>query len=293
MDLIGVVARVNTVSFDACVQFASDHVVDGLLMQQPPGIGSAASAGMGLVRRAIITWLFTYLGSILLYFAFAGLDYYVVFVRYKERFVPHYQPNLKEMRREMWLSSWSLLVMAALTTPAEVAFQLGYGKIYHDVSEYGWLYLLVSPILFLVFSDTLIYFIHRGLHHPAVYKYCHKWHHSFIHTTPFAAFAFHPIDGFLQGIAYQVFVFCFPFHATMHLVSLAAVGLWTVNIHDRTTLNIPLVNGAAHHNIHHTTFKSNYGQYFIVWDWIFGTFKDPNGAHKEEKEEDVYGKKNL
>lgn len=151
--------------------------------------------------------------------------------------------------------------------------------------------------MFVFFSDTLIYFIHLGLHHRLVYKHLHKPHHSFIDTTPFAAFAFHPIDGFLQGVPYQLYVFCLPIHATLHLVTLTAVGVWTINIHDRVTYHIPGINGAGHHRVHHKTFKNNYGQYTVFWDKVFGTFTDPmewmqQGA-KEDREENVYGKKYL
>ncbi|GJD08052.1 Lathosterol oxidase [Galdieria sulphuraria] len=120
-------------------------------------------------------------------------------------------------KNEIWMSTWSLFVMSAFTTPMEVLVQLGYSKVYHRVEDYGWFYLIISPFLFVFFSDTLIYFIHLGLHHRLVYKHLHKPHHSFIDTTPFAAFAFHPIDGFLQGVPYQLYVFCLPIHASLHL----------------------------------------------------------------------------
>jgi len=53
----------------------------------------------------------------------------------------------------------------------------------------------------------------------------------------------------------------------MHLASLAIVGLWTINIHDRVDMGIPLINGAGHHRVHHLTFNHNYGQYFVICDW--------------------------
>jgi len=319
MDLIGAVARVNTISMDFVVEWLSENVVDPLVApvaEVVPKWNSSSwgtvlderldevnehdtysfvenSGEIGLVQRALVTWMFLYVGSVIMYLLVASIDYFVVFIWQQKRLVPGYKPNYAEIRREIRVSLLSLVVMTLFTTPLEVAFQLGYGKLYHDPTQYGWTYLVLSPVLFVVFSDSLIYWIHRGLHHRVVYKYIHKLHHSFIHTTPYAAFAFHPVDGFLQGVPYQLFVLFFPLHATIHLVTLAAVGLWTINIHDRTTLNIPLVNGAAHHNIHHTTFKSNYGQYLVCWDAFFGTHKDPSSRVQQQTEEEVYGKKYL
>jgi len=295
MDIVGFAARMNTVSFDYFVQWINHHVFDSacaLMNYNECIVGE--NGDMSLLRRAMITWIFIYLSSLVLYFVFASLDYYLIFIKYQKQLLPNYKPNLPEIRREIYVSSWSLAVMSALTVPMEILIQLGYGKIYHDPMQYGLTYLIISPILFLVFSDSLIYWIHRGLHHPLVYKTLHKLHHSFVHTTPYSAFAFHPLDGFAQGLPYQVFVMLFPFHSALHMISLGVVGLWTINIHDRVTLNIPYVNGAAHHDIHHTTFRSNYGQYFIFWDKLFGTFRDPKSMqNKVLTEEEVYGKKNL
>ncbi|KNZ53924.1 C-5 sterol desaturase [Puccinia sorghi] len=56
------------------------------------------------------------------------------------------------------------------------------------------------------------YLIHRFEHHPIVYKHIHKTHHKWVIPTPFASYAFHPLDGFLQSVPYHVFIFIFPFH---------------------------------------------------------------------------------
>jgi|TARA_B100001142_G_scaffold329563_1_gene393351 Delta7-sterol 5-desaturase len=140
----------------------------------------------------------------------------------------------------------------------------------------GWFYLLFgAPALFLMFSDTCVYWIHRLLHHRLFYASIHKLHHKYKETTPFSSYAFHPLDGWLQGCPYHLFVFLFPMHHVSYFMALAAVGLWTINIHDRTTLNLPYVNGSAHHTIHHTGFNYNYGQYFVFWDVLGGSFRDP------------------
>ena len=129
--------------------------------------------------------------------------------------------------------------------------------------------------MFLLFSDTCVYWIHRALHHRLLYAPIHKLHHKYKETTPFSSYAFHPLDGWLQGCPYHIFVFIFPMHHISYFCALAIVGLWTINIHDRTTYRIPFINGAAHHTIHHTGFTYNYGQYFVFWDIFGATFKDP------------------
>lgn len=286
MEAVTLVGRLPHVS--------AEHVVENLSALLDDTLGLTPSPEISLVRRFLINWAMMYIGSLLLYFVVAGLDYLIVFGLFASRLLPKGYVARVDLRREIATSVWSLLTMTAMSVAPEMGVQLGYSKVYHNVSDHGIPYLLLSPFLFLAFSDCLIYFLHRGLHHRLLYKYLHKPHHSFIHTSPFAAFAFHPVDGWVQGIPYHIFGFLFPMHGVMHLASLAVVSMWTINIHDRVTLGIPGVNGAAHHTIHHTTFKSNYGQYTTLWDKLFGTFHDPRDVKATEVVKDAekiaYGK---
>ncbi|KAJ3051546.1 Lathosterol oxidase [Quaeritorhiza haematococci] len=62
----------------------------------------------------------------------------------------------------------------------------------------------------------------------------------------------------------------------LSLILFVAVQVWTVNIHDNLFLTKNnIINGAAHHTIHHLEFNYNYGQYFTFWDRIFGTHRFP------------------
>jgi lathosterol oxidase len=113
----------------------------------------------------------------------------------------------------------------------------------------------------------------------------HKLHHKYKETTPWSAFSFHPLDGFAQSVPYHLFALFFPMHSRLYTATLMLVGLWTVNIHDRMTLRLWGVNGAAHHTVHHVAFNYNYGQYFTWSDHVFGTFKDPHVSWPYELDE--------
>ncbi|KAK1146912.1 c-5 sterol desaturase [Aspergillus melleus] len=110
------------------------------------------------------------------------------------------------------------------------------------------------------FTDCGICFIHRGLHHPWVYKHLHKAHHKWIVSTPFASYAFHPRR---RKIAY--------------LALFGFVTIWTVMIHDgEYALNSPVVNGSACHTIRHYYFNYNYGQFTTLWDRLGGSYRKAN-----------------
>ena len=104
-----------------------------------------------------------------------------------------------------------------LTAPIFVAEVRGHSQLYTDVGSgwQNWGYLLFSASLFMVFNDTLIYWIHRALHTKLLYKHIHKTHHKWLVPTPFASHAFHPVDGWLQSLPYHLFVFLIPFHKVL------------------------------------------------------------------------------
>lgn len=58
-----------------------------------------------------------------------------------------------------------------------IVFQFNIFNFGSGVILTGWWTIAGSVIAFLMFTDCLIYFIHRGLHHKLVYKHFHKYHH--------------------------------------------------------------------------------------------------------------------
>lgn len=222
------------------------------------------------VSLFLITWVFGYV----LYLVVAGLSYRFVYdpANFKH---PKYLKN--QVKLELRQSLTSIPVMTSLTVPWFVLELQGYSKLYMDPSKYGWWYMVFQFPLFLLFTDMLIYCIHRWLHWPSVYKHLHKPHHKWIVPTPFASHAFHPVDGYLQSLPYHVFPFIFPLHKISYVVLFMIVNVWTVLIHDGEYLaHDPVVNGSACHTIHHLYFNYNYGQYTTLWDRLGGSYRHPD-----------------
>jgi len=255
---------------DEIVSVTNHYIVDPYLL----GVETKDDSQYTVFRQFMVMWGLLYSGSLVIYFVLATTTYRMYFKSDTEKNFVAWQYDRQQVINEIFTSVWSLAIMAGMTAPFEIAVMYGYGRVYHNISDYGWGYLLISPLLFLLFTDSMIYWIHRGLHYGWLYK-IHKLHHKYKNTTPFSAFSFHPVDGWSQGLPYHIFVFCFPMHNYLYAFTLFVVGLWTINIHDRVTVNLWGVNGAAHHTIHHTKFNYNYGQYFIFWDYICGTYLDP------------------
>jgi len=235
------------------------------------------------MRQYLVLWAMLYVGTMIMYLGSAGLTYHL-FYRTRDsktgQNLAKWEPEAGQLRNEISTSATSLIFITAAVAPFELMVARGWTKVYWNVEDHGWAYLLVSPLLFLVFTDACIYWIHRILHHRWFYAPLHKLHHKYKETTPFSAFAFHPLDGWLQGVPYHIFVFLMPFHHITYGAAMLLVGLWTINIHDRIDLDLPGVNGAGHHTLHHQRFNYNYGQYFVHMDKLCGTHLDPYGGQK-------------
>ncbi len=233
-------------------------------------------------RQVLSLFLLMNVGAWLLYIISASLSYVFIFDR---RLLQHPLILKNQIRREITVATCSIPFMAGPTVFIFLLEIRGYSKLYwYDRPEQTWgnfvLEIGCSVVLFLLFTDCLIYWIHRGLHHKYVYKYLHKTHHLWKVPTPYASHAFHPIDGFLQSCPYHIYPFLFPLHKIVYLALFLAVNFWTVSIHDGDyrvpNMLKPIVNGSAHHTDHHLLYNYNYGQFFTLWDKIGGSFRTPD-----------------
>ncbi|XP_028400113.1 lathosterol oxidase-like [Dendronephthya gigantea] len=249
-------------------------------------------------RQVLTLFLLMNVGGWLLYIISASLSYIFIFDR---RLMQHPLILKNQIRREITVATSSIPFMAVPTVFIFLLEVRGYSKLYwYDRPEQTWGYFVLeigcSVVLFLLFTDFLIYWIHRGLHHKSIYKYLHKTHHLWKVPTPYASHAFHPIDGFLQSCPYHIYPFLFPLHKIVYLSLFLAVNFWTVSIHDGDyrvpEILKPLVNGSAHHTDHHLLYHYNYGQFFTLWDRIGGSFRKPD-AFQGQAPIDYINKQNL
>lgn len=228
------------------------------------------------LRQIISLTVLTLLGVHVLYFTISWLSYTFIF-NHDMMHHPRFLPN--QVRLEIITSLKAFPVMTLLTVPLFQAEVMGYSKLYDGVDTYGWTYLFISIPLYLLFTDYCIYWIHRWLHIPILYKMLHKPHHKWIIPTPWSAYAFHPVDGYLQSIPYHLFIFIFPLHRVAYLSLFTTVTIWTILIHDSDMITgHPLetvINGPAHHTLHHLYFTVNYGQYFTWADKMGGSYRQP------------------
>jgi lathosterol oxidase len=116
-------------------------------------------------------------GAAFIYVLSAALSYYFVF----DRRLEHHPRFLKnQIKQEIQSSFFAIPIIDLLTLPFFLGEVRGHSLLYTRVDEYGWAWLGVSTLLYMIFNDLGIYWIHRLEHHPSIYKYVHKPHHKWI-----------------------------------------------------------------------------------------------------------------
>jgi Delta7-sterol 5-desaturase len=157
-----------------------------------------------------------------------------------------------------------------------------YTQFYTDWRTHGIYYFIFSVVLMLLIHDTYFYWTHRLMHHPSLFRFFHKVHHLSVNPSPWAAFAFHPLEAFVEAGIMVVLAFIMPVHP-------AAIGLFLIimmvyNVYGHLGYELypkgfsqsrigKWINTSVNHNQHHQYFKGNYGLYFLWWDRWFGTLR--------------------
>jgi lathosterol oxidase len=151
------------------------------------------------------------------------------------------------------------------------------GKIYYNINDYGYLYLLISPLIWLLTIDTLTYWIHRTLHCPPFYKPIHHLHHTYYPVTTFTATGATVGEAIILGvIPLNLLFLIYPFHINFYYFVFIYQLIWFTTSHIDISYNAPGILISPHdHNMHHKYINKNFGVHTSMWDIICGTIYRP------------------
>ena len=160
-----------------------------------------------------------------------------------------------------------------------------------DLSDISLKTILLPLIPFFIVYDFFYTVMHWALHIKAIYGYVHKHHHH--QKAPSRAnedaINVHPIEFFLgeYNHLWSLWLCCaaseqYQIHILGVLTILIISGVFAGLNHTRYDVVIPLfgfvIYDSKAHDVHHRIPQSNYGQFTMFWDHIFGSFRpyDPN-----------------
>ncbi len=192
-------------------------------------------------------------------------------------------PGPAQLAREIGYSALAVLVFGAVNGLLAFVGAVPHTRVYRDLGQYGWTWFALSIAAALVAHDAYFYWTHRFLHLRVVFPHVHRVHHLSTNPTPWTAYAFHPLESFVQAGAVVAILFVVPLHPLALIVFQVISTAVNVYGHSGYELYPPgwsrhwlgrWINTSVAHNAHHASARHNYGLYFLWWDRLCGTL-DP------------------
>jgi Delta7-sterol 5-desaturase len=191
-------------------------------------------------------------------------------------------PNTADYAREILYSVITAFIFAGVGFVIFLTPFSQYTQTYTEISRYGWGYLALSVVLTILVHDTYFYWMHRLIHSKKLYKWVHRIHHLSVNPSPWAAFAFHPLEAVLGAGIIVIVSFLFPIHPLaiglflLFMMAYNVYGHLGYELYPRGFSNSQVgkwINTSVNHNQHHQYFTGNYGLYFLFWDRWMGTLR--------------------
>lgn len=229
------------------------------------------------------------------YFLLAGLFFLIWYVLFGKRIqykkIQLRFPATKDYRREILFSLSSIFIFSLVPTIMLLTPVRKYTQYYTSIHDHSLLYFwLAFPVMFIV-HDAYFYFTHRLMHHPKLFKAFHLLHHKSTNPSPWAAFAFSPLEAVVEAGIFALLLVIMPMHR-WHMFGFFLFQM-VYNIYGHLGWEIypkgfqkswfgKWINTSVSHNQHHKYFKGNYGLYFLWWDRILGTMREDYDEAFEE-----------
>lgn len=230
------------------------------------------------------------------YFMVAGIAFVLFYILLRtiahNKKIQHKYPRIKDYAREigysvMTISIFSLIPVIFVINPVISP----HTTMYRNIGEYGIAYYIFAYPLMFIMHDTYFYWVHRLMHHKKIFPYFHLVHHQSTNPSPWAAYAFHPLEALVEAGIFVIFLFTIPMHTSHFYIFFFLSIVYNVYGHLGWELYPKgfsknfigkWINTSVNHNQHHQHFKGNYGLYFLFWDRLMGTIRKDYDQKFEE-----------
>jgi sterol desaturase/sphingolipid hydroxylase (fatty acid hydroxylase superfamily) len=218
------------------------------------------------------------------YSLFAGAMWVLLYILLRSR-LSHRKiiarfPRSRDLLREVGLSVSTSLIYGIVGLLTLLAARHHWTRLYFRIGRYGSAWFWFSIVLTIFLHDAYFYWTHRLMHHRRLFRLMHRSHHRSTNPTPWAAYAFDPLEAFVQAGIFPLAVFLYPIHPAafsifmMWQIGFNVLGHSGYELYPRWFLKTWLgkfFNTTTNHTMHHEHVRMNYGLYFNFWDRLMGT----------------------
>ncbi len=222
------------------------------------------NAGLTIIAVLVVNVSFFFLAGGLFHWWFQRLDVN----RWR------HQPS-KQQTRAMMLEKLPLVFTNAIILNTMmglgVAYGSRYGRAYWGIGTRGVPYFLFSTAALFVFYHGALYYFHRTMHRPALFRRFHHLHHKYKAPMFLDALYEHPFEAFYGGCVVIAPLFLFPVSYYGFFFFLSVMGAHEIIDHSGFKVNLPLLSPSLSHDDHHRRSNVYYGQLLPLLDDAHGT----------------------
>jgi len=240
------------------------------------------------------------IATLLRYIFFAGFTYLLFYILFRNKGIAYKIqagfPKNSAIQSEIKYSLltgviFGLVIYVFLFSPVRQ-----YTRLYRHIHDHSMVYYFFSIIAAIAIHDTYFYWTHRLMHWKKIFPYMHHIHHKSHNPTPWAAYAFHPLEALIEIGVIPIIVFTIPMHGSamslfgLYMIVMNVMGHLGYEIYPKYFMKyrwLRWMNTSTHHNMHHKYSKCNYGLYFNIWDQLMNTnhqkYKETFEAVKAKK----------
>jgi sterol desaturase/sphingolipid hydroxylase (fatty acid hydroxylase superfamily) len=189
-------------------------------------------------------------------------------------------PRPRQLGTEFLYSVRSIAVFSTVSVAITFLSRAGVYPMSNAAATWGAPWFWSSLVLMIVGQDAYIYWVHRWMHRPRVFRTFHRRHHRSNNPSPFTAYSFDLGEAFLMVgfVLLWPLVVPTPWEATQ-LFMLHQIFRNTL-LHAGYELTPARADGrpwfdflttTTHHDLHHAQAGYNFAPWFTWWDRWFGT----------------------
>lgn len=141
--------------------------------------------------HTVESWIRNYVAGVLVYFLTGGLwSLYVYKMRGSYFYAPGTMPTNEAIIKQITVSMKSMPLYVSLPTVSEFMVENGWTKCFSQVDELGTSKFIAYFVIYMIFVEFGIYWMHRGLHDiKPLYKWLHATHHIYNKQNTLSPFA--------------------------------------------------------------------------------------------------------
>lgn len=185
-----------------------------------------------------------------------------------------HQPGRFQSRRDM-LAKLPLVLLNGLIIQLATGLGIwamceGHTRAFWGLEEHGTFYAVLSTLAMFLWYHVALYYVHRAMHHPQLFRRFHHIHHE--HKAPMFLDALyeHPVEALWGAFVLTAPLYLFPIYAWSYFLFIAVVGVHEILDHAGINLNVPLLSKSSAHDEHHRRSSCYYGQLLPFLDRIHG-----------------------